>query len=473
MREGIRTSLVAIVCAVAVSGAVHAAASVRNVGGTGSYSSATSAAQGATNTSRAGSLRATGSYVRPSATVSGATKAATGTAKTSTSSRSGSGQRLSIGKYVGAPKSISQSGGAAGGSDTIREDRIENIEHQIEQLEAEKQVILKDTRYITISNDEVSLNTDNLIADLELRPGADGRPVELNADNDTGIKWRYVAREGESQEAWRDLVSWDVIQRHVDFGDVNSYINTKVDNIQTQLDTIAGDISTINNDISTINETLTDKQSQIDNINSSISTINTNMETKLDKNQGTGASGKVMMVDATGHITPGNVVYSTSEVDQLLDSVGDDLDKKLDKNQDRANAGKVLAIGDDGDVVARDITGAIGVDIAGKVDKAQGAANAGKALQVGDDGTVTLSDTPLGNLAYTNNITAADIADRSITSNKLAEGAVTSTELAASITNAITEASALERWWHENSPGEDALLSIGPDGEPQWFLIAE
>ncbi len=467
MREGIRTSLISIVCAVAVSGVAHAAASVRSVGGTGTYSSATSATQSATNTARAGSLRATGGYVRPSATVSGATKNATTTAKTpaTSTSRSGSGQRLSIGKYVGAPKSISQSGGGSG-SDTIREERIENIERQIEQLEAEKQVALKDTRYITISNDEVTLNTDNLIADLELHPGADGRPVELDADNATGIKWRYVARDGETQESWRDLVSWDVIQQHVDFGDVNSYINTKVENIQTQLNTMGENIATIN-------ETLTDKQSQIDNINSSISTINTNLETKLDKNQGTGAAGKVMMVDATGHITPGNVVYSTSEVDQLLDSVGDDLNQKLDKNQGAGNAGKVLAVGDDGDVITQDITSAIGVDVAGKVDKAQGTANAGKALQVGTDGNVTLSDAPLGNLAYTNNITAAEIADRSITSNKLAEGAVTSTELAASITTAITEASMLEKWWKENSPGEDALLSIDSNGKPQWFLIAE
>ena len=450
MRVGIRTSLLSIACVVAVSGAAHAAASVRSVGGTGTYQSASSAAASSAATSsvatpsttsaRAGSLRATGGYVRPTtATTSAANKMAK---SGSTTSRVATAPRLSIGKYVGAPKSVSQSGGSRA------DERIETLERLIEQLETEKQVVLKDTRYITITNDEVTLNTENLIADLELHAGEDGRPVELDANNDTGIKWRYVAKAGEPEDTWRDLISWESIKNKI----------------------VTGDIAQINQNIE---NTVNDIQSQLAVINSSISTLNTEMDTKVDKNQGVGNVGRVLSVDATGHVTPGNIVYSQTEIDTFLNNIGDDLDTKENNAQGAANAGKVLAVGDNGDVAPKDISDAISVDMAGKVDKFQGVANSGKGLTVGADGNVGLTDLEFGSLAFQTTIDATNIPDRSITSQKIAEHAVTNTELATEISQAITDAAMLERFWAENAPGEDALLSIGPDGAPQWFLVAE
>ena len=168
MRMCFNTSLISVLTAAALCSDAFAAASVRSIGGAGTLSSTSSAA--AETSARAGSLRATGGSVRTTP-VSSATKSATGTmpATTTNISRAASAPRLSIGKYVGVPKSISEKGTA-----NITEDRISEIERQIEKLETEKQMVLKNSDYITVVNNEVLLNTERLIADLEISDGTDG-----------------------------------------------------------------------------------------------------------------------------------------------------------------------------------------------------------------------------------------------------------------------------------------------------------
>ena len=450
MREGLRTSLLSIVCVVAVSGAAFAAASVRNVGGAGTYPSAASAATTTTTAARAGSLRS-GTYVRPTTTTTAA-KSGGGSAPmtTTTTSRATTTPRLSIGKYVGAPKSISSPGG---GGDNSLVERIESIERTITILENTKQEIIRGSDYIIVDNNEVILNVEKLIQDLEIQPGMDGRPVELDADNDEGIKWRYVTRAGEPEDTWKLLVTWAAVADRIDLTEMNEYVDNSVTRIKQE--------------------------------------IEADLSKKVDKEQGVQYAGQVLTVDSTGHVTPGNVVYSTTEVDQFITNIGDDLDTKVDKKQGTENAGKVLYVNDSGfvepgSVDIPDISGKVDVaqgtenagkvlivdregkvttgdvdipDISGKVDVVQGTENAGKALIVNDSGKVDLSDNAFGKLAYKDTVGTDDIENGSVTRQKAAED--------------ITGVLSWAEWWKENSPGEDALLSVDADGNQQWFYVVE
>ncbi|MBO4480132.1 MAG: hypothetical protein J5742_00715 [Alphaproteobacteria bacterium] len=424
MREGIRTSLFAVACVMAVSGVAYAAASVRSVGGTGTYTSAASAASSTTaatqssgTAARGGSLRATGTYVRPTTTTGTNASTANGT-----TSRSATSSRLSIGKYVGAPISISQQGGGSGG---VSDERIETIERLIQQLETEKQVVLRDTDYITVTNDEVKLNVERLTEELSsiITPGEDGREIELDADNNDGIKWRYRARANERPGEWQLLVSWDAIKSQMNLGDINSLIERAV---TAQMETFRTEFQGKLND-------------------------------KVDKAQGTENAGKVLTVDAEGHVTPGNVVYSQTEVDQFITNIGDDLDTKVDKAQGRENAGKVLLVGADGAVTTGDVEIP---DVSGKVDKLQGREFAGTVLTVTDEGYVKPSRERLGKLAYKDQVGEREIEDASITRAKAAEDI-------AGVLDWID-------WWKLNAPeGENAVLSIDSEGNKQWFVVVD
>ncbi len=418
MREGIRTSLLSIVCVMAVSSAAFAAASIRNVGGAGTYPSAASAVSSTTE-ARSGSLRTTGTYVRPTVATSGATKSSAtgGSSMTlSSSARTASAPRLSIGKYVGVPKSISSQG--SGSTDNTIIERIESIERTITVLENTKQEIIRGSDYIIVDNNEVILNVEKLAQDLEGRGGEDGRPVELDADNNEGIKWRYVARDGEPEDTWKTLVTWSAVADRIDLTEMNTYVDNSITNLKEE--------------------------------------IQADLAKKVDKEQGVQYAGQVLTVDATGHVTPGNVVYSTTEVDQFITNIGDDLDTKVDKAQGVENKGKVLVVGNDGNVTTGDVDIP---DVSGKVDVAQGSENAGKLLLVNNSGNVDLSAEPLGDLAYKDLVSEDDIADGSVTRAKAA--------------NDITGVLSWAEWWKENAPGDDALLSVDADGNQQWFYVVE
>ena len=286
MREGIKTSLVSILCVVATS-AAFAAPTVRTIGGTGTYESAAAA----TAASRAGSLRATGGYIRPTTSVSNtALNSATATTPTATTTggavstggatvgRVASSPRLSIGKYVGAPKSISTSGGGAGSDLT---GRVEKLETDVAALETDKQDALQDSTYITIAGDELVLDLEKIKQDLEIGDGNDGREVEMGT-NDNGLLWRYV---GDTD--WQTLITWAEISQKLDFDGIDDRITEIVNNMKTEL-----------------------KQEIISEISDDF----------VAKDQGTGASGKTLVVGEDGIVAPATVDFVTTDD---LDNLGD------------------------------------------------------------------------------------------------------------------------------------------------------
>lgn len=328
MREGIKTSLISILCVVATSVA-NAAPTVRTIGGTGTYDSAASA-----TAARAGSLRSTGGFVRPTASVSGTTTNAVATPTTSATTTGGavstggatvgrvaSSPRLSIGKYIGAPKSVSTSGGT--GSDLTG--RVEQLETDVSALQTDKQDALQDSTYITIQGDELILDLERIKEDLEIGDGNDGREVEMGT-NDDGLLWRYV---GDTE--WTTLITWDAISEKLDFDGIDETITERITDLRTE--------------------------------------IMAELETKVDKDQGIDNAGRVLAIGADGMVTPSDNFYSKTEIDEQIENINnsivttDDLDTKLDKDQGIDNANKPLVVGADGIVVPSDIEFATTADL--------------------------------------------------------------------------------------------------------------
>ena len=242
MQVGVKTSLISLICGAAVSMGAFAAPTVRTIGGNGTYTSAAAA-----TSSRAGSLRTTGG-LRPSVSVSGATGAASSDAATGTTAgtsvstgtatvgRVASSPRLSIGKYIGAPTSVSTT--PSGGDSVDLLPRIEKLEADVDDLEANKQDNMSGSDYIYIDNNEIWLDFDALKAALDLgtgggEPGTDGREVEMRVNEDIGIQWRYV---DEADNAWRTLVTWDMIRDELDLNAIHETINNLTTQINNKLD---------------------------------------------------------------------------------------------------------------------------------------------------------------------------------------------------------------------------------------------
>ena len=426
MREVIKTSLISILCVVTTM-AANAAPTVRSIGGTGTYDSAASAAN-ANVSSRAGSLRSTGGYIRPTATLStsGTPVTATNTATTGTTTggsvatgggttgRVASTPRLSIGKYVGAPKSVSTS--AAVGNDLTQ--RVEKLEGDVASLETDKQDALQDSTYITIQKDELILNLDKIKQDLDIQ---EDRDIDFK-DDDTGLYWHYV---DEGDETWREVITWDVLRSKLDFESVDSTINTRVGDLRTEIE----------------NE----------------------LKKKVDKFQGDDPNlvGKALVVDANGYVQPtgefakvGDVynktdVYTKSEVQTIIDSINDtivtedDLKKKVDVFQ-----------GDDPNLVGM----AMVVNRNGNLEPTGDFVLAGELDNVVEN--YQLDD--LGELAYLDRVGTAQINAKAVTPSKLADD----------VSNTLDQVNAWQDWWNNNKPGEgDYVMSVQADGTRQWFRI--
>ncbi len=534
MREGIKTSLISILCAATATFA-HAAPAVRTVGGTGTYDSAASAAN-ATATNRAGSLRATGGYVRPSATsTSGATQKATtaatttstssgtataitsGTQKTTSSVATGGGTtgrvastpRLSIGKYVGAPKSISTTNNNV--SDLTQ--RVDKLETDVGALQTDKQDALKDSTYITVQGDELILDVEKIKTDLDLK---DGREVEMGT-NDDGLLWRYV---GETE--WGELISWEDLRNHLDLSEIDTEISTQITNLKN--------------------------------------TLTADLAKKLDKDQGTAAAGRALVVGADGIVAATGDFADAAALERKLDKHTDDpaaigramvvdsngdivasgefatpdqLAKKLDAHTDEASArGKALIVDAEGNIVPsgefvttadtynkNDIYNKTQIDeiveninnrsgiteeqlnagLATRVAIDQGVDSKGMALVVNEDGKVEangefLTETDitnimdryeldnLGRLAHLNSVGTREIDTKavttekldtnSVTTDKIADRSVTTDKLSEGVATDLGRIQAWETWWNENKPGEgDYVMSVQADGTRNWFRV--
>lgn len=182
-------SVLGVICA-GLSTDAMAAGSVRALGGTGTYNG-TSAAATSTRTApaRAGSLRISPTSARLITTTNNNTSsAATGSTSTGTT------QRLSVGKYLGAA-SQSSTGSSAGSTTNNLTTRIEQLEGSVERLEQDRPFISSGDDIVQVDQDngEVSIDTAALLAALDIESGTDGREVELNYDEGTKILgWRYT-----------------------------------------------------------------------------------------------------------------------------------------------------------------------------------------------------------------------------------------------------------------------------------------
>ena len=230
MKHNLGISTVAIVCVLctAVSGA-YGASSVRSLGGSGTYTSASNAAAAADSNGSASSIRGGSVRVNPTSGVSGTST--TIEAGTTTGGRVATTPRLSIGHYLGGATSVSggsslrpttPSGGTSGGGSTgggVSGDDFAGLQGRVDQLErdyndlqgvtdgltdqiATKQDVLVpgNDGYIIIDNNEIFVDVEPLRDALNI---AAGREVELGS-NDTHLLWRYV---GEGNDDWRELIA--------------------------------------------------------------------------------------------------------------------------------------------------------------------------------------------------------------------------------------------------------------------------
>lgn len=219
-----RLAVFCVLCTTAFSGA-FGAASVRSLGGAGTYSGTSAAANGssAITAARAGSMRVTPS-VGTATSASSASKTATTTGRVATS------PRLSIGKYLGSGTSVSggssiknqkpstsvSSGGSTSGGSmdpgvaSGLEGRISHLENNtyekadVDAALRDKQNALSSSDYIIVDNDEIYLDVEKLQDDLTVGAGQDGREVQIGT-NDTGIYWQY-ADDNSTRET---LIAWD------------------------------------------------------------------------------------------------------------------------------------------------------------------------------------------------------------------------------------------------------------------------
>ncbi|MBP5485740.1 MAG: hypothetical protein J6Y07_03480 [Alphaproteobacteria bacterium] len=430
-----------------------------------------------TSSVRAGSLRSTGGYVRP---VSATSKSVTASGNSTDAGQTASGssvssgtiglnrtasspQRLSIGKYIGAPRSISTEATAVNNL----ADRVDALEATTERLDADKQDKLGSTEFITVENDDVILEFAHLKEALSLH---DGREVELDTTDD-GVVWRYV---GDNE--WDTLLTWDDLKSNLDIADINTSV--------TNMDTKIGDVV---DRIARLEQKMTQKldidqgednagKFLVVGTGGEITTGEFDLDSKVNVTQGEEKAGKVLLVGADGDVTTSEVKFADKvDVVQGQENAGKvlivgqngsvspgeiDLAGKVDVDQGTDNAGKVLMVDERGEV----IPGVI--DLSGKVDVNQGENKAGKALIVGADGMVTTGSINthslgLGYLAYKDQVKNEDVAN---------DAAIERKKMAADITDTLY-------WvdhWRNVEPEASAaryVMAIDEYGERAWFRV--
>ena len=181
-------TIVCVLCAGMVSGA-HAASSVRNLGGSGTYSSAASASSANSGVRAATSVRGGSVRVTPTSNQSGSS--ASISAGSTTSGRVATSPRLSIGHYLGGGTSVSggsslrpqnpgsgssvSGGGSSGGE--IDTGTLEGLREQIDVLlrdvqdlqgavDTKQDVLTTGNNFVSIENNEILVDVDELRYEL-------------------------------------------------------------------------------------------------------------------------------------------------------------------------------------------------------------------------------------------------------------------------------------------------------------------
>ena len=219
-------SILSVLCAGAISSDALAAASVRSLGGVGTVNgtAAASTSTRVTSSSRAGSLRVTPSSARVISTTN-ATKPATGSSTSGTSVSSG--QRLSIGKYLGGATTASGTNTVAttaGLNDDVddldrRVDALENamgspdvsggktLDNRISALEDAQaaQPTYSTNGTVIVENGEVTINMDEL--KKEFFGANDGIAMEYDEATQS-IRWGIPDQNGDvADDDWHTLVN--------------------------------------------------------------------------------------------------------------------------------------------------------------------------------------------------------------------------------------------------------------------------
>lgn len=165
-------------------------------------------------------------------------------------------------------------------------------------------------------------------------------------------------------------------------------------------------------------------------------TIATKFATKLDIAQGQNNNGKYLVVGSDGNIsliTLPTTIAHANEADNYSNNgtIANTLSTKLDKNQGSANSGKILSINSTGNICLIDAPthsdtaesaeiasnyatgGTIDLGLQRKLDKDQGITNGGKLLSVGANGNITLIHAPTHSLTSDEAVhsISADMAD--------------------------------------------------------------
>ena len=181
-------TIVCVLCAGMVSGA-HAASSVRNLGGSGTYSSAASASSANSGARAATSVRGGSVRVTPTSNQSGSS--ASVSAGSTTSGRVATSPRLSIGHYLGGGTSVSGgsslrpqnpgSGSSVSGGDSsggeIDTGTLEGLREQIDVLlrdvqdlqgavDTKQDVLTTGNNFVSIENNEILVDVDELRYEL-------------------------------------------------------------------------------------------------------------------------------------------------------------------------------------------------------------------------------------------------------------------------------------------------------------------
>jgi len=225
-------SVLCVLCAGLTTNAM-AAASVRSLGGAGTYdgTSAVATSTRAVAPTRAGSLRISPAGTRLVTTNNSSNNTTSGTT-------TGTTQRLSIGKYLGGATTVSTGGSSSGGSgagvsaaevaelqeriDTLEESvgapnaqasnetlsgRIAAIEDQIDLIEVGGVQGSQDGVVEVSNNGEVSINVDKLVEKLEDQGAiSSSRETEIRYTSGNDLQWRYTSGSAQDQE-WKTLLN--------------------------------------------------------------------------------------------------------------------------------------------------------------------------------------------------------------------------------------------------------------------------
>ena len=262
-------SMVAALCVFCAAGTnAFGAGSVRALGGAGTYNGTTAATASSTATRAAGAMRAGSLRVSPSTSrsVSATTQAV------NTTGTAGNAQRLSIGKYLGGPTSISTTGGSASAVTVNDITEVKNnitainentriIENEIKELQDGKQDKLSAGDYITISNNgtvDIDLNELKNYMENNLNLSGD---IEIAYESDT-LKW---SNNGGS--TWTTLFTRDDI-----VGDYSSIteLETKINTLTTNVTNLATDVSNLTTDVTNLTTEVAANTTNITNLQTTV-----------------------------------------------------------------------------------------------------------------------------------------------------------------------------------------------------------